>query len=552
MENAEPFPLFETKRAKWRLLFKLYVALMVMGICLICYYRATHEPVNTGRYAWIGLFMAELWFTLYWLITQLVRWNPVTHHTFKQRLSQRYEKVLPGVDIFVCTADTLIEPPIMVINTVLSAMAYDYPPEKLHIYVSDDGGSELMFYALLQASRFSKYWLPFCKKYKIEPRSPAAYIATLPHKSSPIANECISLIKDKYEEMTKRIENTMRLGKLTQELRNEHKGFQEWDAGSNKHDHQAIVQILIDQRDFEAVDTEGKTLPSLIYMAREKRPKWHHNFKAGAMNALIRVSSQISNSQIILNVDCDMYSNNSESIRDAMCFFMDQSNIAFVQFPQNFDNLTRNDVYSNSLRVINEVEIGGMDSHGGCLYIGSGCFHRRDALCGISYSNDTVLDWEKESRKQIIRAAEAIHVLENKCKLHASCSYEHNTQWGKELGVKYGCPVEDVITGLAIKCRGWRSVHLNPEREGFLGLAPTTLLQTLVQQKRWAEGGFQIFLSKYCPLASLSFQSYQATGSYLLHMYLSENMHTAWGNFTAVGERLKVGGTTNECGSTED
>ncbi|GKA23142.1 cellulose synthase-like protein E6 [Tanacetum coccineum] len=199
----------------------------------------------------------------------------------------RYEKVLPGVDIFVCTADTLIEPPIMVINTVLSAMAYDYPPEKLHIYVSDDGGSELMFYALLQASRFSKYWLPFCKKYKIEPRSPAAYIATLPHKSSPIANECISLIKDKYEEMTKRIENTMRLGKLTQELRNEHKGFQEWDAGSNKHDHQAI--ILIDQRDFEAVDTEGKTLPSLIYMAREKRPKWHHNFKAGAMNALLGV-----------------------------------------------------------------------------------------------------------------------------------------------------------------------------------------------------------------------------------------------------------------------
>ena len=220
MENAEHFPLFETKRAKWRLLFKLYAALMMMGICLICYYRATHVPVNRGRYAWIGLFMAELWFTLYWLITQLVRWNPVTHHTFKERLTQRsalflvhtisyliffstggcgcgcrYEKVLPGVDIFVCTADTLIEPPIMVINTVLSAMAYDYPPEKLHIYVSDDGGSELMFYALLQVSHFSKYWLPFCKRYKIEPRSPAAYIATLPHKSSPITNERISLIK---------------------------------------------------------------------------------------------------------------------------------------------------------------------------------------------------------------------------------------------------------------------------------------------------------------------------------------------------------------------
>ncbi|GKE22197.1 dynamin-like protein 6, partial [Tanacetum coccineum] len=47
--------------------------------------------------------------------------------------------------------------------------------------------------------------------------------------------------------------------------------------------------------------------------------------------------------------------------------------------------------------------------------------------------------------------AEAIYVLEKKCKLHASCSYEHNTQLGKELGVKYGCPMEDVITGLTIK-----------------------------------------------------------------------------------------------------
>ncbi|GJV51681.1 hypothetical protein Tco_1447422 [Tanacetum coccineum] len=46
---------------------------------------------------------------------------------------------------------------------------------------------------------------------------------------------------------------------------------------------------------------------------------------------------------------------------------------------------------------------------------------------------------------------EAIYVLEKKCKLHASCSYEHNTQLGKELGVKYGCPMEDVITGLTIK-----------------------------------------------------------------------------------------------------
>jgi len=72
----------------------------------------------------------------------------------------------------------------------------------------------------------------------------------------------------------------------------------------------------------------------------------------------IRVSSVISNSPIIMNVDCDMYSNNSDSIRDAMCFFLDEEmghKIAFVQYPQNYNNMTKNNIYGNSLNVINEV-----------------------------------------------------------------------------------------------------------------------------------------------------------------------------------------------------
>lgn len=73
----------------------------------------------------------------------------------------------------------------MVINTLLSLMAYNYPPEKLNVYLSDDGGSEFIFYALLEASRFSKYWLPFCKDFNVEPRSPAAYFSTPPPPHHP-------------------------------------------------------------------------------------------------------------------------------------------------------------------------------------------------------------------------------------------------------------------------------------------------------------------------------------------------------------------------------
>lgn len=68
------------------------------------------------------------------------------------------------------------------------------------------------------------------------------------------------------------------------------------------------------------------------------------------------------------------------------------------------------------------------------------------------------------------------------------------------MGLKYGCPVEDIISGIDILCRGWKSIYYNPERKGFLGLAPSTLLQSLVQHKRWIAGDFQILLSKYSPL----------------------------------------------------
>lgn len=72
----------------------------------------------------------------------------------------------------------------------------------------------------------------------------------------------------------------------------------------------------------------------------------------------IRVSAKISNSPIILNIDCDMNSNNLDSIKDSLCFFMDEEKghqIAYVQYPQNFNNLTENDIYGNSFRVARKV-----------------------------------------------------------------------------------------------------------------------------------------------------------------------------------------------------
>ncbi|KAG6487612.1 hypothetical protein ZIOFF_056202 [Zingiber officinale] len=70
---------------------------------------------------------------------------------------------LPSIDVFVCTADPRREPPASVASTALSAMAFDYPTDRLSVYLSDDGGSAVTLFAFMEAARFARYWLPFCK-----------------------------------------------------------------------------------------------------------------------------------------------------------------------------------------------------------------------------------------------------------------------------------------------------------------------------------------------------------------------------------------------------
>lgn len=84
---------------------------------------------------------------------------------------------LPRVDMFVTTADPILEAPILTVNTVLSLLALDYPADKLACYVSDDGGSPLTFYSLVEASKFAKLWVPFCRKYSIQVRAPFRYFS---------------------------------------------------------------------------------------------------------------------------------------------------------------------------------------------------------------------------------------------------------------------------------------------------------------------------------------------------------------------------------------
>lgn len=69
----------------------------------------------------------------------------------------------------------------------------------------------------------------------------------------------------------------------------------------------------------------------------------------------LRISGIISNSPYILILDCDMHSNDPSSARQAMCFHLDPKispSLAFVQFPQRFHNISKNDIYDSALRAV--------------------------------------------------------------------------------------------------------------------------------------------------------------------------------------------------------
>ncbi|KAH9290263.1 hypothetical protein KI387_034380 [Taxus chinensis] len=482
--ESSGFSLYTTVEKPSAKIHKAYSFIYLVAILGLIFYRIAYIP-NEGYLPWILVFVAELGFAICWILDQALRWRPLDRITFPKRLSNRFEKELPPVDIFICTADPTKEPPLNTVNTVLSTLAHDYPVGKLSCYVSDDGGSALTFYALVEASRFAKFWVPFCRKYSVEQRCPEAYFNGSHHdqnKDSSFAVEWENL-KNMYEAMKDSIDNTVVWGAVPQDKWKNHKGFEEWSSGITSRDHPSIVEILIEK---------GHDLPSLVYVAREKRPGKPHNFKAGALNVLIRVSSVMSNAPFILTLDCDMYANNCEALREAMCFFMDPQTghqVGFVQFPQRFHGITKNDLYGNHLIRISDIQFKGLDGADGPIYIGTGCVHKRYVLCGSGHINSSNSTMEKTSPPKMV----------NDARILADCTYEENTQWGKKVGMLYGCAVEDVLTGFNIQCRGWKSVYCIPKRNAFQGHAPSNLNDTLIQHKRWSAGLFEIFVSKFCP-----------------------------------------------------
>ncbi|PKU85004.1 Cellulose synthase A catalytic subunit 4 [UDP-forming] [Dendrobium catenatum] len=332
--------------------YRIVIIIRLVVLAFFLRFRIT-TPADDAFALWLISVICEIWFAFSWILDQFPKWLPVTRETYLDRLSARFESRLSAVDLFVSTVDPLKEPPIITANTVLSILAVDYPVEKVSCYVSDDGSSMLLFDALAETAEFARRWVPFCKKHARE-----------------------------YEEFKVRMNSLVAKAQKKPE-----EGWVMQDGtpwpGNNTRDHPGMIQVYLGSQG--ALDVEGKELPKLVYVSREKRPGYQHHKKAGAMNALVRCSAVLTNAPFILNLDCDHYINNSKAIREAMCFLMDPQlgkKLCYVQFPQRFDGIDLNDRYANRNVVFFDINMKGLDGIQGPVYVGTGCVFNRQALYG--------------------------------------------------------------------------------------------------------------------------------------------------------------------------
>ncbi|KAH9606511.1 hypothetical protein KSS87_018901 [Heliosperma pusillum] len=426
--------------------YRLLVFIRLVVLAFFLAWRVKHTNPD-APWLWGMSVICELWFSFSWILDQLPKLNPVNRVTDLQVLKEKFEMPspnnptgksdLPGMDIFVSTADPEKEPPLVTANTILSIMAADYPVEKLACYVSDDGGALLTFEAMAEAASFAYMWVPFCRKHKIEPRNPDSYFS---QKKDPYKNKVRQdfvkdrrRIKREYDEFkvrTNGLPDSIRRRSDAYNAREEIKALKKqreqagdellepikvqkatWMADGThwpgtwlhpapehfKGDHAGIIQVMLkppsdeplqgtpgDDSGFDFTEVDIR-LPMLVYVSREKRPGYDHNKKAGAMNALVRASAVMSNGPFILNLDCDHYIYNSEALREGICFMMDRGGdrICYVQFPQRFEGIDPSDRYANHNTVFFDINMRALDGIQGPVYVGTGCLFRRIALYGF-------------------------------------------------------------------------------------------------------------------------------------------------------------------------
>jgi len=427
-------------------------------------WRVTHSINFDALWIAIPLLLAEIYSYFGGVMFVVGLWRPIVRQVKSlDKLSPPMSRAdLPTVDVFITSYN---EPPEMVEQTAKAALAIDYPPTKLRVYVLDDGNSPAM--------------RSMSEKLSIEDLQKPL----LQQEATQIDRER-SLLIQRLEELDELAPDTQAAEKWLQEITVQQDNHLETKFLQRLQQlilllhpaHSSISDRLSTERQFleDAIyqkEIELIELNRLRYIARPKPPGVPHHAKAGNINYALFYGDTAGD--FILTLDADHIPKPQFLKRVLPYFFTynvfigkyERNQVAFVQTPQDFYNLPADDPFGHQAHLFYGPLQQGKDGMNAAFYTGTNAVIRRDALIGVGlqYFSDEFAKNEKRL-----------------------------DEFELVGGVSSNSITEDMNTAMRLHAAGWKSVYHNELLAE--GLAPDDLSSTLKQRLRWAQGTIQVFL----------------------------------------------------------
>lgn len=228
------------------------------------------------------------------------------------------------------------------------------------------------------------------------------------------------------------------------------------------------LQRTIEQKEQDLID-----LARNRYIARPKPKGKPHHAKAGNINYAL--FSGETTGDLILTLDAD-HIPKPHFLQRALPYFFDysmqdgaykDSDIAFVQTPQDFYNLPPGDPFGHQARLFYGPIQQGKDGMSSAFYTGTNAVLRREALVttGLqNFADEYIADQKRLEEFELVG------------------------------GVSSASITEDMNTAMRLHAAGWKSVYHHEVLA--VGLAPDDLSSTLKQRLRWAQGTVQVLLQE--------------------------------------------------------
>ncbi|MDZ8070841.1 MAG: glycosyltransferase [Nostoc sp. DedQUE08] len=457
---------------KRTLLFRYLAEInLIFGIWYL-QWRVTHSINFDALWISIPLLIAEIYSYFGGVMFVIGLWRPLVRQI--KSLDQMTPPIpradWPTVDVFVTCYN---EPPEIVEKTAKAALAIDYPPIKLRVYVLDDGNSAEMR-AMTERLCIEDLQSP---QLQLEAERIDAEHAGLLERLKQLENLTpnTQAAEEWLQTSSESVVNQPAVG-FVQSLRS----LILWLPSTHQSISDSLTKTLRDRliierkaleeaiykKELELVD-----LARFRYIARPKTPGVAHHAKAGNINYAIFSGETSGN--FIVTLDADHIPKRNFLKRVLPYFYTynllngkyDQNQIAFVQTRQDFYNIPPGDPFGHRANLFYGPLQQGKDGMNAAFYTGTNAILRREALVSVGLQNFAD-DFAKDEKRL--------------------------DEFDLVGGVSSNSITEDMNTAMRLHSAGWKSIYHNELLAE--GLAPDDLSSTLKQRLRWAQGTIQVLV----------------------------------------------------------